>query len=85
MLELHSKSCCYGWRTYIFFGQECGEGLSLIPGVGIFRQCNHCGHNAWQNFHNQLKGYGNAKRTIHYAQTMGVSAGQAMRTTFGEE
>lgn len=64
-----------------------GEGLSLIPGVGDFLG------GVTTAVANVMAGIFTAsvekameaqKRTIPYAQTMGVSAGQAMRTAFGE-
>lgn len=64
-----------------------GEGLSLIPGVGgILGGVTTAVANAMAGIFTTSveKAMEAQKRTIPYAQTMGVSAGQAMRTAFGE-
>lgn len=64
-----------------------GEGLSLIPGVGGFlggvatAVANVMAGIFTTSVEKAMEAQ---KRTIPYAQTMGVSAGQAMRTAFGE-
>ena len=64
-----------------------GEGLSLIPGVGGFlggvttAVANVIAGIFTTSVEKAMEAQ---KRTIPYAQTMGVSAGQAMRTAFGE-
>ena len=64
-----------------------GEGLSLIPGVGGFlggvttAVANVMAGILTTSVEKAMEAQ---KRTIPYAQTMGVSAGQAMRTAFGE-
>lgn len=64
-----------------------GEGLSLIPGVGGFlggvttAVANVMAGVFTTSVEKAMEAQ---KRTIPYAQTMGVSAGQAMRTAFGE-
>lgn len=64
-----------------------GEGLSLIPGVGGFlggvttAVANVMAAIFTTSVEKAMEAQ---KRTIPYAQTMGVSAGQAMRTAFGE-
>lgn len=64
-----------------------GEGLSLIPGVGGFlggvttAVANVMARIFTTSVEKAMEAQ---KRTIPYAQTMGVSAGQAMRTAFGE-
>ena len=64
-----------------------GEGLSLIPGVGGFLGgVTTAVANVMAGIFTTSveKAMEAQKRTIPYAQTMGVSAGQAMRTAFGE-
>lgn len=64
-----------------------GEGLSLIPGVGGFLGgVTTAVANVMAGIFTTSveKAMEVQKRTIPYAQTMGVSAGQAMRTAFGE-
>lgn len=64
-----------------------GEGLSLIPGVGGFLGgVTTAVANVMAGIFTTSveKAIEAQKRTIPYAQTMGVSAGQAMRTAFGE-
>lgn len=64
-----------------------GEGLSLIPGVGGFLGgVTTAAANVFAGIFTASieKAFEAQKRTIPYAQTMGVSAGQAMRTAFGE-
>lgn len=64
-----------------------GEGLSLIPGVGRFLGgVTTAVANVMAGIFTTSveKAMEAQKRTIPYAQTMGVSAGQAMRTAFGE-
>lgn len=64
-----------------------GEGLSLIPGVGGFLGgVTTAVANVMAGIFitSVEKAMEAQKRTIPYAQTMGVSAGQAMRTAFGE-
>lgn len=64
-----------------------GEGLSLIPGVGEFLGgVTTAVANVMAGIFTTSveKAMEAQKRTIPYAQTMGVSAGQAMRTAFGE-
>lgn len=64
-----------------------GEGLSLIPGVGGFLGgVTTAVANVMAGIFTTSveKAMEAQKRTILYAQTMGVSAGQAMRTAFGE-
>jgi hypothetical protein len=64
-----------------------GEGLSLIPGVGGFLGgVTTAVANVMTGIFTTSveKAMEAQKRTIPYAQTMGVSAGQAMRTAFGE-
>lgn len=64
-----------------------GEGLSLIPGVGGFLGgVTTAVDNVMAGIFTTSveKAMEAQKRTIPYAQTMGVSAGQAMRTAFGE-
>lgn len=64
-----------------------GEGLSLIPGVGgILGGVTTAVANVMAGIFTTSveKAMEAQKRTIPYAQTMGVSAGQAMRTAFGE-
>lgn len=64
-----------------------GEGLSLIPGVGGFLGgVTTAVANVMAGIFTASieKAFEAQKRTIPYAQTMGVSAGQAMRTAFGE-
>lgn len=64
-----------------------GEGLSLIPGVGGFLGgVATAAANVMAGIFTTSveKAMEAQKRTIPYAQTMGVSAGQAMRTAFGE-
>ena len=64
-----------------------GEGLSLIPGVGGFLGgVTTAVANVMARIFTTFveKAMEAQKRTIPYAQTMGVSAGQAMRTAFGE-
>lgn len=64
-----------------------GEGLSLIPGVGGFlggvttAVANVMARIFTTSVEKAMEAQ---KRAIPYAQTMGVSAGQAMRTAFGE-
>lgn len=64
-----------------------GEGLSLIPSVGGFLGgVTTAVANVMAGIFTTSveKAMEAQKRTIPYAQTMGVSAGQAMRTAFGE-
>lgn len=64
-----------------------GEGLSLIPGVGGFLGgVTTAVANVMAGIFTTSveKAMEAQKRAIPYAQTMGVSAGQAMRTAFGE-
>lgn len=64
-----------------------GEGLSLIPGVGGFLGgVTTAVANVMAGIFTTSveKAMEAQKRTIPYVQTMGVSAGQAMRTAFGE-
>lgn len=64
-----------------------GEGLSLIPGVGGFLGgVTTAVANVMAGIFTTSveKAMEAQKRTIPYAQTMGVSAEQAMRTAFGE-
>ena len=64
-----------------------GEGLSLIPGAGGFLGgVTTAVANVMAGIFTTSveKAMEAQKRTIPYAQTMGVSAGQAMRTAFGE-
>lgn len=64
-----------------------GEGLSLIPGVGGFLGgVTTAVANVMAGIFTTSveKAMEAQKRTIPYAQTMGVSSGQAMRTAFGE-
>ena len=64
-----------------------GEGLSLIPGVGGFLGgVTTAVANVMAGIFTTSveKAMEAQKRTIPYAQTMGVSAGQAMHTAFGE-
>lgn len=64
-----------------------GEGLSLIPGVGGFLGgVTTAVANVMAGIFTTSveKAMEAQKRTIPYAQTMGVSARQAMRTAFGE-
>lgn len=64
-----------------------GEGFSLIPGVGGFLGgVTTAVANVMAGIFTTSveKAMEAQKRTIPYAQTMGVSAGQAMRTAFGE-
>lgn len=64
-----------------------GEGLSLIPGVGGFLGgITTAAANVFAGIFTASveKAFEAERRTIPYAQTMGVSAGQAMRTAFGE-
>lgn len=64
-----------------------GEGLSLIPAVGGFLGgVTTAVANVMAGIFTTSveKAMEAQKRTIPYAQTMGVSAGQAMRTAFGE-
>lgn len=68
-------------------GGIAGEGLSLIPGVGGFLGgVTTAVANVMAGIFTTSveKAMEAQKRTIPYAQTMGVSAGQAMRTAFGE-
>ena len=64
-----------------------GEGLSLIPGVGGFLGgVTTAVANVMAGIFTTSveKAFEAERRTIPYSQTMGVSAGQAMRTAFGE-
>lgn len=76
-----------GGRLISSLGGIVGEGLSLIPGVGRFlggvatAVANVMAGIFTTSVEKAMEAQ---KRTIPYAQTMGVSAGQAMRTAFGE-
>lgn len=64
-----------------------GEGLSLIPGVGGFLGgVTTAVANVMAGIFTTSveKAFEAERRTVPYSQTMGVSAGQAMRTAFGE-
>lgn len=64
-----------------------GEGLSLIPGVGGFLGgVTTAVANVMEGIFTTSveKAFEAERRTVPYSQTMGVSAGQAMRTAFGE-
>lgn len=64
-----------------------GEGLSLIPGVGGFLGgvTTAIANVVAGIFTTSVeKAFEAERRTVPYSQTMGVSAGQAMRTAFGE-
>lgn len=64
-----------------------GEGLSLIPGVGGFLGgVTTAVTNVMAGIFTTSveKAFEAERRTVPYSQTMGVSAGQAMRTAFGE-
>ena len=76
-----------GGRLISSLGGIVGEGLSLIPGVGGFLGgVTTAVANVMAGIFTTSveKAMEAQKRTIPYAQTMGVSAGQAMRTAFGE-